>query len=70
MSYTYTLALDDPQRVTDVCCSVAQSFIGWGEMYGIFFESMINNGDGTLSITLSEELPLEEAKSIRLVESS
>lgn len=67
MPYTYNLPLSDTERVINTCCSVAQSFVMWGEVYGVHFESIVNNGDGTLSVTFSDKLPDDEERSTLLV---
>lgn len=68
MAYTYTLSLADPDRVAGACTGIAFSFVAWADLYGIHFESIINQHDGTIAITLTNELPAAEARSIGLID--
>ena len=67
MQHTYAVALDDLDRVAEMCCAIALSIPPFLQVYGIHFVSMVNDGNGTLSITFSNRLPPEEERCMGLV---
>lgn len=62
---TYSIPLNDPERVADAMSAVMLHLIHWKREYNIDFVSLVRQGQN-VELTFNNPIPLDERKAIRL----